>query len=159
MCSSVASATVVVGGMQRDVRRAQTITSTTRSKRRRRQQQRDGGRCVLLSSSWPLEFGSEVGDSSILIDCLGRKPRKFVAPRLLLPVALQGCQKVWNSGGAPNNPHLKKWWSIMLSNHQKVVEHVPPGLTYSNTPISSEINFLGINHIAPAISINHSARS
>ena len=33
-------------------------------------------------SSWPLEFGSEVGDSSILIDCLGRKPRKFVAPRL-----------------------------------------------------------------------------
>ena len=37
-------------------------------------------------SSWPLEFGSEVGDSSILIDCLGRKPRKFVAPRLgLLP--------------------------------------------------------------------------
>jgi len=31
-------------------------------------------------------------------------------------------------------PFLKKWWGTMLSNHQKVVGHVPLGPTYSNTP-------------------------
>lgn len=62
-------------------------------------------------SSWPLEFGSEVGDSSILIDCLGRKPRKFVAPRLgLLPqwhcchyglcAVVHGRHECYRGGGA-----------------------------------------------------------
>ena len=31
-------------------------------------------------------------------------------------------------------PLLKKWWGTMLSNHQKVVEHVPPCPTYGDTP-------------------------
>ena len=31
---------------------------------------------------------------------------------------------------------LKKWWDTMLSTHKIVLGHVPPGLTYSNTPAS-----------------------
>ena len=48
---------------------------------------------------------------------------------------MQGCYKVWNSGGAHIKPLLKKWWGTMLSNHQKVVGHVPTGPTYGDTPV------------------------
>ena len=40
----------------------------------------------------------------------------------------------YDSGGAHIKSLLKKWWGTMLSNHQKVVGHVPPGPTYGDTP-------------------------
>ena len=38
-----------------------------------------------------------------------------------------------NSGGAHIKPLLKKWWGTMLSNYQKVVEHLPLGPNYGDT--------------------------
>ena len=42
---------------------------------------------------------------------------------------VQGYWQVWNSSGAHKN-----WLGIMLSNHQKVVGHVPPCTIYGGTP-------------------------
>ena len=80
-------------------------------------------------SSWPLEFASEVGDSSILIDCLGRKPRKFVAPRVraattvaLLPLGpLYAPCTAPVSGNAAAAPSIEAAHAAMASRRRTLV--------------------------------------
>ena len=57
----------------------------------------------------------------------------------------EGCQKVLDSGGAPIKPLLKKLWGTMLSNHQKVVGHMPLDPTYVDTPVLNKlVLFIGV---------------